>query len=52
MRGSALVATALAAMLAGCVASGPATPPELSVRGRLDYPARAAILPDETEAEA
>jgi heat shock protein HslJ/uncharacterized lipoprotein YbaY len=45
MRGSALVALALAAMLAGCVASGPATPPDLSVRGRLDYPARAAIQP-------
>lgn len=49
MRGSSpaatALATALAAMLAGCVAGAPATPPDLAVRGRLDYPARAAIQP-------
>jgi heat shock protein HslJ/membrane-bound inhibitor of C-type lysozyme/uncharacterized lipoprotein YbaY len=45
--GSAVRATLalLAAALAGCVAGGAGTPPDLVVRGRLDYPARAATQP-------
>lgn len=38
----ALAAPILAAVLAGCASDGVGTPPELSVRGRLDYPARVA----------
>ncbi len=35
----------LAATLAGCAAGGAAAPPDLAVRGRLDYPARVATQP-------
>ncbi len=46
MRRSILLpAGVLVATLAGCVASGPPAPPDLALRGRLDYPARIATQP-------